>query len=175
MKTLIRTSIKRRHRDLLVALALCCAALLPAALAGSPTTVVGEDRGKNNSAAEGIESLGINTIGQNNTAHGWYALSADTQGSDNAANGFGALFGNTTGDLNTATGSQALSSNTVVTRTRPAGPVLSRAIPPVSVTLLRARLRCLVTRPARQTPPVAPVRSRAIRSPALIPPPVRAR
>ena len=101
MKTLIQTSIKRRHRDLLIALALCCAALSPAALAGSPTTVVGEDRGKNNSAAEGIETLNIDTTGQNNTAHGWYALSANTQGNDNTANGFEALFNNTTGSSRT--------------------------------------------------------------------------
>ena len=91
MNTLIQTSIKRRHRDLLIALALCCAALSSAALAGSPTTVVGEDRGKNNSAAEGIETLNIDTTGQNNTAHGWYSLSANTEGSDNTANGFQAL------------------------------------------------------------------------------------
>ena len=65
INTLIQTSIKRCQRNLLIALALCCAALSSAALAGSPTTVVGEDRGKNNSAAEGIETLNIDTTGQN--------------------------------------------------------------------------------------------------------------
>ena len=79
MKTLIQTSIKRRHRELFIALALGCSALSPAALAGSPATVVGEDRGKNNSAADGIETLNIDTTGQNNTAHGWFSLSANTR------------------------------------------------------------------------------------------------
>ena len=95
-----------------VALALCCSALSPSALAGPSPKTVGEDRGKNNSAAEGIVSLNINTTGQNNTAHGWYSLSANTDGSDNTANGFKTLSSNTTGRFNTATGSQALISNT---------------------------------------------------------------
>ena len=114
MKTLIENSIKPLRRNLLIALALCCSALSPEALAAgpSPKTLVGEDRGNNNSAAEGIQSLNTGTTGQNNTAHGWYALSANTEGSNNTATGFQALLRNTTGGYNTANGISALGLNT---------------------------------------------------------------
>jgi len=49
---------------------------------------LGEDRGSNNSAAESVDALNINTTGLSNTAHGWHALSANTAGNDNTANGF---------------------------------------------------------------------------------------
>jgi len=72
----------------------------------------GEDRRNNNSAAENVDALNINTTGQYITAHGWHALSANTTGSDNTANGSYALFSNTTGSYNNALGDSALGYNT---------------------------------------------------------------
>src|SRR6187399_424707 len=90
-----RTS-RRRLQNLLgsafIALALPCFAVSPAVLAGPRyIDAGGEDRGNNNSAAEGIAALNLSTTGLNNTAHGWYSLTANAEGSDNTANGFSAL------------------------------------------------------------------------------------
>ena len=72
-----------------VLLALACFAVSPTALAiprPSPTPTptatprLGEDRGNDNSAAENVDALNINTSGRDNTAHGWHALSANTTG-----------------------------------------------------------------------------------------------
>src|SRR5439155_7098108 len=116
INTHINTSLRRlrNHLELaFIALAFTCSAVSPVALARPrPTTLPGEDRGNNNSAAENVDALNINTTGLNNTAHGWHSLSTNTGGSDNTGNGFETLFTNTAGRLNTATGSQALFSNT---------------------------------------------------------------
>ena len=73
-----------------VLLALACFAVSPTALARpvptptpTPTATprLGEDRGNNNSAAENVDALNINTTGTYNTAHGWHALSSNTTGS----------------------------------------------------------------------------------------------
>ena len=102
-----------------VLLALACLALSPAAMAKptpTPTPTapppLGEDRGNNNSAAENVDALNINTTGTYNTAHGWHALSANTTGSDNTANGSYALSSNMTGWSNVAVGSYSLQNNT---------------------------------------------------------------
>src|SRR6187399_1259350 len=90
-----RTSRRQLQNPLgsvFIALALSCLAVSPTALAGPRyIDAGGEDRGNNNSAAEGIDALNLNTTGQNNTAHGWYALSANTTGNDNTATGASAL------------------------------------------------------------------------------------
>ena len=134
MKTSIQTSVQRLQKHLvarsskpsasaimLVAAALACFAVSPMAL-GRPvptptptptaTPPVGEDRGNNNSAAENVDALNINTTGQYNTAHGWHALSANTTGSQNTANGSYALSSNMTGGSNTAVGAYSLQNNT---------------------------------------------------------------
>jgi hypothetical protein len=101
-----------------VLLALACFAVSPTALAKplptpTPTpTPSGEDRGNNNSAAENVDALNINTTGQYNTAHGWHGLSADTTGSGNTANGSYALSSNTSASANTAVGAYSLQNNT---------------------------------------------------------------
>ena len=140
MNTPIQTSVWRVRKHLLakfsrsfaaamslIAVALVCFELLPTAYAVRPTpspsatpsptataipTPSGEDRGSNNSAAESVDALNINTTGLSNTAHGWHALSANTAGGENTANGFKTLFNNTTGSYNTADGVQALEYNT---------------------------------------------------------------
>jgi hypothetical protein len=108
-----------------VLLALACFAASPTALARpvptptpTPTATprLGEDRGNNNSAAENVDALNINTTGQYNTAHGWHALSANTTGSDNTANGSYALSSNMTGWSNTAVGAYSLQNNTTGSR-----------------------------------------------------------
>src|SRR5215831_12932968 len=72
-----------------VLLAIASFAVLSTAVARpvpTPTPVptatprLGEDRGNNNSAAENVDALNINTTGQYNTAHGWHSLSANTTG-----------------------------------------------------------------------------------------------
>ena len=104
-----------------VLLALACLAVSPTALARpvptptpTPTATppLGEDRGNNNSAAENVDALNINTTGQYITAHGWHALSANTTGGDNTADGSYALSSNTTGSRNTAVGAFSLQNNT---------------------------------------------------------------
>ncbi len=105
-----------------VLLALACFAASPMALARpvptpTPTPTAtpmppGEDRGNNNSAAENVDALNINTTGQANTAHGWHALSANTTGSQNTANGSYALSSNMTGWSNAAVGAYSLQNNT---------------------------------------------------------------
>lgn len=100
-----------------VLLALACFAAPPMAIARpvptpTPTPTPGEDRGNNNSAAENVDALNINTTGQYNTAHGWHALSANTTGSNNTANGSSALASNTSGWSNTAVGAYSLQNNT---------------------------------------------------------------
>jgi uncharacterized coiled-coil protein SlyX len=76
------------------------------------TPPLGEDRGNNNSAAENVDALNVNTTGQYVTAHGWHALSANTTGSLNTANGSYALSSNMAGGRNTAVGAYSLGSNT---------------------------------------------------------------
>jgi len=104
-----------------VLLALACFTSSPMALARplptptpTPTATprLGEDRGNNNSAAENVDALNINTTGQYMTAHGWHALSANTTGSNNTANGSSALASNTSGWSNTAVGAYSLQNNT---------------------------------------------------------------
>ena len=98
-----------------VLLALACFAVSPTALARpvpTPTpTPTPEDRGNNNSAAENVDALNINTTGQYLTAHGWHALSTNTTGGDNTADGSSALSSNTTGWSNSAVGSYSLQNN----------------------------------------------------------------
>jgi hypothetical protein len=104
-----------------VLLGLACFAASPIALARpvptptpTPTATprLGEDRGNNNSAAENVDALNINTTGQYMTAHGWHALSANTTGSNNTADGSSALSSNMTGWRNTAVGAYSLENNT---------------------------------------------------------------
>ena len=97
-----------------VLLALACFTASPMTLARPiPTpTPAGEDRGNNNSAAENVDALNINTTGQYNTAHGWHSLSANTTGTANTANGGYALSSNLTGWSNTAVGTYSLQNNT---------------------------------------------------------------
>jgi len=76
------------------------------------TPRLGEDRGNDNSAAENVDALNINTSGRENTATGWHALSANTTGSGNTAHGSYALYSNTTGSWNVAVGDTALVNNT---------------------------------------------------------------
>ncbi len=113
-----------------VLLALACFAALSTALARpvptptptptpAPTatpTPPGEDRGNNNSAAENVDALNINTTGTYNTAHGWHALSANATGSENTANGSYALSSNMTGWANTAVGAYSIQNNTTGSR-----------------------------------------------------------
>ncbi|HEX5491681.1 MAG TPA: tail fiber domain-containing protein [Candidatus Udaeobacter sp.] len=111
----------KNQKITLVLLAVACFAVLSTALARpvpTPTPVptatprLGEDRGNNNSAAENVDALNINTTGQHNTAHGWHALSANTSGSYNIANGSYALSSNMTGWRNSAVGAYSLQNNT---------------------------------------------------------------
>ncbi len=79
----------------------------------TPTpTPPGEDRGNQNSAAEGVNALNPGTTGVGNTAHGWFSLASNTTGKTNTANGLRALYFNTTGNDNTAIGFEALIFNT---------------------------------------------------------------
>jgi len=138
MNTLIQTSIEPPQKDLLakpfrspgsalilIALALACSAVSPAALAGNPhgsptptvtptptpsPTPIG-DRGNENTAI-GDGTLFNLTSGVNNTAMGFHALFSNTIGNSDTANGYGALFSNTTGLNNTAIGTAALYNNT---------------------------------------------------------------
>src|SRR5439155_633253 len=111
MNTQIKTSLRRLRNHLgpaFIALAVACSAVSPEALAAprptptpTPTpTPSGEDRRNNNSAAENVDALNINTTGQYMTAHGWHALSANTTGSNN------------TGSGNVAVGAEALANRT---------------------------------------------------------------
>jgi hypothetical protein len=111
----------KNQKITLVLLAVACFAVLSTALARpvpTPTPVptatprLGEDRGNNNSAAENVDALNINTTGQHNTAHGWHALSANTSGSYNIANGSYALSSNMAGWRNSAVGAYSLQNNT---------------------------------------------------------------
>lgn len=113
----------KNHKTMLtsVLLVLACLAISPIALARpvptptpTPTATprLGEDRGNNNSAAENVDALNINTTGQYNTAHGWHSLSANTTGTANTANGGYALSSNLTGWSNTAVGTYSLQNNT---------------------------------------------------------------
>jgi hypothetical protein len=111
----------KNQKITLVLLAVACFAVLSTALARpvpTPTPVptatprLGEDRGNNNSAAENVDALNINTTGQHNTAHGWHALSANTSGSYNTANGSYALSSNMAGSRNSAVGAYSLQNNT---------------------------------------------------------------
>ena len=110
----------KNQKITLVLLAFACFAVLSTALARpvpTPTPVptatprLGEDRGNNNSAAENVDALNINTTGQYNTAHGWHALSSNTTGTDNTANGSYSLSSNMTGWNNTAVGAYSLQNN----------------------------------------------------------------
>jgi trimeric autotransporter adhesin len=110
----------KNQKITLVLIALACFAVLSTALARpvpTPTPVptatprLGEDRGNNNSAAENVDALNINTTGQYNTAHGWHALSSNTTGTDNTANGSYSLSSNMTGWNNTAVGAYSLQNN----------------------------------------------------------------
>ncbi len=104
-----------------VLLAVACSAVLSTAVARpqptptpTPTATppLGEDRGNNNSAAESVDALNLNTTGTYNTAHGWHALSANTTGSGNTANGSYALSSNTSAYANAAVGAYSLQNNT---------------------------------------------------------------
>jgi len=104
-----------------VLLALACFAVSPTALARpqptptpTPTATppLGEDRGNNNSAADNVDALNINTTGTYNTAHGWHALLANTSGTGNTANSSYALSSNTSAGANTAVGAYSLQNNT---------------------------------------------------------------
>jgi uncharacterized coiled-coil protein SlyX len=110
----LRKSIGRspwRRGYLLIAVALCCFALLPAQKAfGVSPAPDGGYLGQN--TAEGDNALFSLTSGGNNTAIGYRALYSDTTGEENTANGYQALALNTTGFLNTATGVAALFNNT---------------------------------------------------------------
>lgn len=111
----------RNAKIIFVVLALACSAVLSTALARpvptptpTPTATprLGEDRGDNNSAAENVDALNINTTGQYNTAHGWHALAANTTGAGNTADGSYALSSNTSAYSNTAVGAYSLMNNT---------------------------------------------------------------
>ena len=96
---------------LLIAVALACFALSPAARAVLPPPA--PDGGyPNGNTAEGKDALFSLTTGSDNTAIGDSALILNTTGADNTANGASALFSNTTGISNTATGFEALDFNT---------------------------------------------------------------
>jgi hypothetical protein len=94
---------------LLIAFAVCCFALSPAARAVTPAPDGGYP---NENTAEGTNALFNLTTGIKNTAVGFDALFHNITGSYNTANGFEALYSNTTGSSNTATGFEALFSNT---------------------------------------------------------------
>ena len=111
----------KNQKITLVLLGLACFAASPMALARpvptptpTPTATprLGEDRGNDNSAAENVDALNINTSGRENTAHGWHALSANTTGTGNTAHGSYTLSSNTTGWNNTAMGDYSLWANT---------------------------------------------------------------
>ena len=93
----------------LLALALACFALLPAARAVLPAPDGGYP---NNTTAEGEDALFSLTTGFGNTAIGFDALYNNTTGYQNTAIGVEALFANTEGQTNVATGIRALYSNT---------------------------------------------------------------
>ena len=128
MKTLKNPTIERKtfmnNRKIIftsVLLVLACLTFSSMALARpvptptpTPTATprLGEDRGNNNSAAENVDALNVNTTGQDVTAHGWHALSANTTGSLNTANGSYALSSNMAGGRNTAVGAYSLGNNT---------------------------------------------------------------
>src|SRR5260370_10122801 len=84
---------------LLIALALVCFAVLPAAQAECPSIC-----DSNENTAIGDFALSHNTTGFSNTATGFNALRVNTTGSDNTATGDSALPNNTTGGANTANG-----------------------------------------------------------------------
>ena len=98
-----------RRGLLLIALALCCFALLPTAHSQTCASDCNNARGN---TALGTNVLVSNTTGLDNTANGFQALLNNTTGSDNTANGFSALASKTTGGFNTANGVDALFSNT---------------------------------------------------------------
>jgi len=118
------TQLKQTTSLFLVAFALACFALSPAARAVSPPPDGGY-AGFN--TAEGQNALLGRTTGQGNTGVGWYSLSAGATNNLNTAVGAGtlvlntadnntalgaiALLLNTTGNSNTATGASALTNN----------------------------------------------------------------
>jgi hypothetical protein len=110
----LRKSISRsplRRGLLLMAVALACFGLSPAAQAVLPSPT--PDGGyPGNNTAEGQNALQSLTSGTNNAGIGFRALFKDTSGGDNTATGAQALFSNTTGTHNTASGYVSLSSNT---------------------------------------------------------------
>jgi hypothetical protein len=106
--------MKNRKSLILIALALACFGLSPAAQAVVPPPDGGY---ANQNTAEGKDALFSLTIGTDNTAIGFDALHSNTEGSGNTATGQGALNSNTSGTLNTAFGFQALFSNTTGTGT----------------------------------------------------------
>jgi len=109
----------------LIALTLCCFALLPQARAvcqegcdnRNENTFLGEAALANNTSgvfntAIGAFALHSNTTGNTNTAIGHNAMFLNTAGNENMAIGDNALYFNMTGFHNTATGVSALASNT---------------------------------------------------------------
>ena len=110
----------------LIALALACFALSPAARAVLPApdggypgfnTAEGDDAlfsltTGNYNTATGFDALYYNTTGYSNTATGESALIDNTTGNNNTATGVTALAFNTTGTFNTANGYEALLANT---------------------------------------------------------------
>jgi hypothetical protein len=92
----------------LIAFALACFALAPAAQAVDPPPDGGYP---NNNTAEGEDALFSLTTGSSNTAAGDIALYSNTTGSSNTATGASAL-ANNNGDNNTANGALTLVDNT---------------------------------------------------------------
>ena len=107
----IQTNAKTLPRLLILAFALGCFALMPAAQAVSPPPDGGYP-GEN--TAEGTSALLHLNSGTDNTAVGWASLGFDVTGNLNTAVGAGALLFNTA-DHNTATGAGALLLNTIGT------------------------------------------------------------
>jgi len=104
-----KQDMKNRKSLILIALALACFGLSPAAQAVVPPPDGGY---ANQNTAEGKDALFSLTIGTDNTAIGFNALINNTTGSFNTATGSLALNSNTTALGNTAVGYQALYSNT---------------------------------------------------------------
>jgi hypothetical protein len=119
--TIKKETFMKNQKITSVLLALSCFAVLSTAAQGRyqpprpyrpQTPRLGEDRGNNNSAAENVDALNINTTGQYITAHGWHALSANTSGSYNTSTVVTALSSNMAGSRNSAVGAYSLQNNT---------------------------------------------------------------
>ena len=180
MKTRIQTSVERLQKHLvarssktsasammLIAAALTCFAVSPASLArpqptATPTPTatppLGEDRGNNNSAAENVDALNINTTGTVQHSTRLTRPVGEHNGYGNTANGSYALSSNMTGSINTAVGAYSLQNNTTGSKQRLA---IARfgATPSVHGMWPWALLRSEITQLAGPTPPLAVTRS----------------